>query len=208
MGSSQRPEEQPAHVVEVRDFLMGMTVVTQGQWQSVMDRNPSRFNACGPNCPVDSVGWKDVQEFISRLNRKTGKRYRLPSEAEWEYAARAGTTTEWSFGNDESKLGDYAFYTDNSGDKTQAVRQKLPNAFGLYDMHGNVRQWVEDCWHQNYFGAPANGNAWTTDCANAGLVLRGGSWFFRPDYLRSARRSSGDARNPTNDHGFRLARDL
>ena len=206
MGSERIDDEKPPHSVRIRSFLMSRTEVTQKQWLDVMRSNPSRFSACGPECPVDSVGWDEVQQFISKLNQKTGQNYRLPSEAEWEYAARAGTTTQWSFGSDESKIGNYAWYNTNSGRKTQEVGKKLPNAFGLYDMHGNVWEWTQDCWHDNYSGAPTDGSAWVTGCGANYRVLRGGSWFNYPAFLHSADRSRDrpDIRSYVN--GFRLAR--
>ena len=206
MGSEKNADEKPLHTVYIRSFLMGRTEITQKQWRDVMGSNPNRFSACGPECPVESVSWDEVQQFISTLNQRTGQKYRLPSEAEWEYAARAGTTTEWSFGNDESKLGNYAWHGRNSGGRTQEVGKKLPNAFGLYDMHGNVWEWTEDCWHENYAGAPTDGSAWTTGCRGNYRVLRGGSWSNSPAFLRSANRiwNYPDIRDSSG--GFRLAR--
>ena len=123
-------------------------------------------------------------------------------------AARAGSSSEWSHGNDEARLQPYAWYSANSDGKTQAVGKKLPNAFCLFDMHGNVREWVQDCWRDNYVGAPADGSAWTTGCSGNYRVLRGGSWYNYPAYLRSAYRSrdSPDFRN--YGYGLRLARTL
>jgi len=198
--------EKPQHRVQIQSFAIGKYEVTQEQWYAVMGDNPSTLK--GRTLPVETVSWDDVQQFIAKLNLKTGKKYRLPSEAEWEYAARAGTTTEWSFGNDESKLGNYAWNARNSGVKTQVVGQKLPNAFGLFDMHGNVWEWTQDCRHNNYVGAPTDGNAWTTGCTENGRVLRGGSWNFNPADLRSAIRY-GDYPDYRDDNiGFRLARTL
>ena len=207
MGSDKKSDEKPPHTVYVRSFLMGRTEITQKQWRAVMESNPSRFMACGPECPVENLSWDEVQQFISKLNQKTGQKYRLPSEAEWEYAARAGTTTEWSFGNDESKLENYAWYRENSANKTQLVGQKLPNAFGLYDMHGNVWEWTQDCWHNNYAGAPTDGSAWTTGCTTDYRVLRGGSWIYNSASLRSADRNRGFPVSRYNFIGFRLAHD-
>ena len=206
MGSNNSPLEQPTHSVAVRSFLMGKTEVTQELWMSVMGINPSQNK--GRALPVDRVSWDDVQQFIAKLNQRTGQMYRLPSEAEWEYAARAGTTTEWSHGNNESALINYAWYDGNSGRKTQEVGQKLPNAFGLYDMHGNVWELTQDCWHETYAGAPTDGSAWTTGCAGNKLVVRGGSWFYWPAYLRSAFRFGGIRDTRYLDYGFRLASDL
>jgi formylglycine-generating enzyme required for sulfatase activity len=190
--------------VQIQSFAIGKYEVTQEQWFAVMGTNPSAIK--GRTLPVEQVSWDDIQQFIAKLNQKTGQKYRLPSEAEWEYAARAGTTAEWSHGNDESKLGNYAWYGRTSGGNTQAVGQKLPNAFGLYDMHGNVWEWTQDCWHETYAGAPTDGNAWTTGCAENGRVLRGGSWDFFPAGLRSANRSGGNPVYRNGNSGFRLAR--
>jgi formylglycine-generating enzyme required for sulfatase activity len=206
MGADKKNDEKPPHPVTLRSFLMGKTEVTQGQWRAVMGSNLSRFNQCGNDCPVEQVSWNDAQEFIGRLNQKTGLAYRLPSEAEWEYAARAGSSTDWSHGNDESRLADFAWFSTNSGTKAQAVAQKRPNAFGLYDMHGNVWEWVQDCWHDNYRGAPADGSAWTAGCSSNARVLRGGSWLHYPAGLRSAVRSSSTPVYRLDGSGLRLAR--
>jgi formylglycine-generating enzyme required for sulfatase activity len=157
-----------------------------------MGSNPSSFNACGDNCPVENVSWNDAQAYIAKLSAKTGSKYRLPSEAEWEYAARAGSSGKWSFGDNEKELGKYAWYgayqkDGNSGSKTHPVGEKLKNPFGLHDMHGNVWEWVEDCYHVNYNNAPLDGIAWSKDCQeNIRRVLRGGSWYVNPSNLRSA----------------------
>ncbi len=196
--------EKPQHRVQIQSLAIGKYEVTQEQWFAVMGNNPSANK--GRTLPVEQVSWDDIQQFIAKLNQKTGQKYRLPSEAEWEYAARAGTTTEWSHGNDESKLGNYAWNARNSGGKTQSVGQKLPNAFGLFDMHGNVWEWTQDCWHNNYVGAPTDGNAWTTGCAENGRVLRGGSWYYSPASLRSANRGRYIPGSRYSDNGFRLAR--
>jgi formylglycine-generating enzyme required for sulfatase activity len=124
---------------------------------------------------VIDVNWDNARSYVAWLSRMTGKPYRLLSEAEYEYAARAGTTTTYSFGDDSAMLGDYAWFLDNSGHRAHPVGEKKPNAFGLYDMHGNVEQWVEDCWHESYYGAPREGSAWTSgDCTVR--VVRGGTW--------------------------------
>ena len=199
-------DEKPQHRVEIKSFAIGKYPVTQEQWYSVMENNPSFFK--GRALPVERVSWDDVQQFIVKLNQKTGLNYRLPSEAEWEYAARAGTTAEWSHGNDESKLGNYAWYYRNSGGKTQSVGQKLPNAFGLFDMHGNVWEWTQDCWHETYAGAPTDGSAWTTGCSSNSRVLRGGSCYGIPAILRSAIGIRFDPDGRLDNGGFRLARTL
>lgn len=208
MGSNKNSAEQPRHSVKLSSFLLGETEVTQAQWTAVMGKNPSFFSTCGTKCPVENVSWNDVQEFIRKLTEKTGQRYRLPSEAEWEYAARAGTATEWSHGNDESKLGQYAWYDENGGGATNVVGQKMPNSFGLFDMYGNVMEWTEDCWHDTYAGAPTDGSAWTTNCNREGRVARGGGWFQPTTELRSAWRSTSGPIFGVIFSGFRLARDL
>jgi formylglycine-generating enzyme required for sulfatase activity len=200
------PDEKPLHRVQMQSFAIGGYEVTQEQWYAVMGNNPSKNK--GRTLPVEQVSWDDIQQFIAKLNQKTGQKYRLPSEAEWEYAARAGTTAEWSHGNDESKLGNYAWYGRTSGGNTQAVGQKLPNAFGLYDMHGNVWEWTQDCWHETYAGAPTDGSAWITGCSDNFRVLRGGSWVSDSADLRSARRYRFNPDQRSNVYGFRLARDL
>ena len=206
MGSDKRANEQPMHSVKLRSFLIGKTEVTQEQWEQVMGNNPSQNK--GRTLPLERVSWDDIQRFIVKFNHKTGQKYRLPSEAEWEYAARAGSTNEWSFGDDVSKLGNYAWYGVNSGGKTQVVGQKLPNAFGLFDMHGNVWEWTQDCWHENYVGAPTDGNSWVTSCSGSSRVLRGGCWDSYPACVRSTIRNWYGPDIRDSSIGFRLARDL
>ena len=204
MGSNENADERPVHRVNVPSFLIGKIEVTQGQWKAVMGSNPSLFSSCGDDCPVERISWNDAQEFAQRLSQKTGKQYRLPSEAEWEYAARAGSTSKWSFGDSEYQLRDYAWFSQY---KTQQVAQKRPNAFGLFDMHGNVWEWVQDCWHGNYTGAPTDGSAWTTACLDSNYrVLRGGSWNYGPANLRSANRNRDTPDDRNINYGLRLAR--
>ena len=201
-------DEKPVRTVSVPAFLMGRTEVTQGQWKAVMGSNPSRFKACGDTCPVEQVSWDDAQEFIRKLNAQTGQRYRLPSEAEWEYAARAGSRGKWSFWDSESQLGGHAWFVANSGTQTRPVAGKLPNAWGLYDMHGNVWEWVQDVWHDNYSGAPTDGSVWSAGGDQARRVLRGGSWVSGPQDLRSAIRVGDSPGYRYIGTGFRIARTL
>ena len=209
MGSNDgKADEKPTHFVQIEQFAIGKTEVTQAQWQAVMGSNPSRFTNCGPTCPVEQVSWNDVQQFIQKLNAKTSQSYRLPSEAEWEYAVRAGSQSKYSFGDSEGQLGQHAWYFSNTGNSTKPVAGKQANAFGLHDMHGNVWEWVEDCWHDNYNGAPTDGSAWTTNCTNNRRVRRGGSWSSGPAVLRSANRSWFAPELRDVDAGFRLARTL
>lgn len=201
--------EGPVHQVTIsQPFYLGKYEVTQAQWRAVMGNNPARFSNCD-TCPVEQVSWHEVQDFIERLNTREGvTTYRLPSEAEWEYAARAGTQTAYSFGNTADRLGLYAWYSENSDNKTHPVGGKRPNAFGLYDVHGNVSEWVQDCRHLSYHGAPTDGSAWVTggDCTYR--TLRGGSWVDWPQSLRSASHYWLAAGVRDNDFGFRLARSL
>ncbi len=205
MGNNDYNDEKPPHNVTIRNFAMGIYEVTQGQWKAVMGNNPSSFSSCGDTCPVEAVSWDDIQQYIQKLNAKSGQQYRLPSEAEWEYAARAGSTDKWSFGSDESQLGEYAWYATNSYSSTHGVGQKKPNAFGLYDMSGNVWEWTQDCWDNSYSGASSDGSAWTTGTCGQ-RVLRGGSWINLASYTRAAVRVGYVTSNRNDFLGFRLAR--
>ena len=197
------PDEKPVHQVRVSDFEISRYEVTQALWDAVMGENPSGFKGCA-QCPVERVSWDDVQTFLKKLNALTGERYRLPTEAEWEYAARGGRKSQGYQYAGSEKLNAVAWYFDNSGDKTHPVGQKQPNELGLYDMSGNVWEWVEDCWNKGYTGAPSDGRAWQSgDCSLRGL--RGGSWFIGPEHLQSAHRDVGDVGNRVNYVGFRLA---
>jgi formylglycine-generating enzyme required for sulfatase activity/uncharacterized caspase-like protein len=211
--------ERPQHKVTVKPFLMGKHPVTQAQWKAVaslpkaaseLKAKPSNFE--GDSRPVDQVSWNDAVEFCKRLSKHTGREYRLPSEAEWEYACRAGTTTAFHFGEAlTSELANYdATETYGDGPKGQYREQTTEvgifpaNAFGLYDMHGNVWEWCQDHRHENYAGAPTNGSAWLLDDENAVRLLRGGSWHDFPDDCRSANRYRS-ARGFRNDlFGFRV----
>jgi len=199
--------ESPAHKVTINtSFYLGKSAVTQKQWKIVMDNNPSHFK--GENRPVEMVSWKDAQEFVTKLNEKEGNdKYRLPSEAEWEYACRAGTQTRYFFGDDESKLNEYAWCAGNSGGETHSIGQKKPNSWGFYDMHGNVWEWVQDEWHENYNGAPSNGTAWE-EGSTIDRVSRGGSWHCNTEFCRSAGRFRREAESSLGNLGFRLLREL
>ena len=195
--------EQPQHRVTVSGFVMSKFAVTQEQWFAVMGTNPSHIK--GNDRPVEWVSWADVKQFLKTLNAKTGKAYRLPSEAEWEYAARAGSQADYGFGDDQDQLGQYAWFWDNSNVGTHPVGKKLPNAFGLYDMHGNVNEWTEDYHNDSYDGAPSDGSAWIAGDRSS-HVIRGGCWGDDPPYLRSARRTFCRADYKFNSLGFRVVR--
>lgn len=197
-------DEGPARVVRVERFALGKTEVTQGQWRLVMGSNPSHFSGCGDDCPVERVNWDDAQAFVRKLNEKTAKVYRLPSEAEWEYACRAGGVHKYCGGG---SIDDVAWYEGNSRGTTQTVAGKQRNSWGLYDMSGNVWEWTEDCWNDSYSGAPSDSGAWMSgDCGRR--VLRGGSWVNGQQGPRSARRIGGVSAIRDDFSGFRLARML
>ena len=196
--------ENPVHTVQINGFKLGETEVTQKQWQLVMGSNASYFKGCD-DCPVDSVSWNDVQDFFKKLNKQTGLHFRLPSEAEWEYACRsAGKGEKYCGGDDESKL---AWYGNNSDEKTHSVAQKQANGLGLYDMSGNVWEWTQDCWHDSYDGAPSNGQVWGRGtCAQR--ILRGGSWIGVAGGLSSTGRFGSSPAKASRNFGFRVAQDL
>lgn len=198
--------EHPQHRVTItKPFYLQSTQVTQGQWQKVMGDNPSFFEKCGDDCAVENVTWDDTQTFIDLLNKKEpDNTYRLPTEAEWEYAYRAGTTTEFSFGDDAGRLDENAWYRGNAKRRTHPVGCKKPNPWGLYDMHGNVWEWIEDDWHDNYKGAPDDGSAWVDQPRVGDRVLRGGCFFNPADFCRAAFRFKHYSDFPDRGHGFRL----
>jgi formylglycine-generating enzyme required for sulfatase activity len=228
--------ELPQHEVHVKEFRMGKYPVTQAQWEALMGNNPSKFK--GANRPVEKVSWDDVQEFLKKLNAQGEKNrgnpplplpggetppwpplrgeFRLPSEAEWEYACRAGTSTPFYFGETISPdLANYdGNYTYASGPKGEYRQQTTdvgsfpPNAFGLCDMHGNVWEWCADPWHDNYEGAPQDGSVWEKAGNARYRLLRGGSWSFDPHDLRCASRSydGPDIRTSSSVFGWCVCR--
>jgi len=235
MGSPENEPERsedegPQHEVTIPTFFLGRYPVTQSQWQFVaglpqinqkLDPDPSNFK--GANRPVERVSWLEAVEFCDRLSTYTHRAYRLPSEAEWEYACRAGTTTPFHFG--ETMTTDLANYCgiDRTIDKTLykgaygrgpkgEYRQKttpvdhftIANAFGLSDMHGNVWEWCQDHWHSNYQGAPIDGSAWLSEDKDSNYVLRGGSWHINPRNCRSACRYNNSPDSRYDSLGFRV----
>lgn len=202
--SGRNPDETQHEVTISKPFYMQTTEVTQGQWKKVMGNNPSQSSSCGDDCPVEMVSWNDVQEFIRKLNRiERTDRYRLPTEAEWEYAARAGTTMRFHTGNSDEDLSRIGWYSGNSGLKTHPVGQKTSNLWGLYDMHGNVFEWVQD-WKGSYPEVS------TTDPEGpefgTGRVYRGGSGYGLAAHCRSAFRNEFDPGVRVGSLGFRLVR--
>lgn len=214
MGSPDRELERekhegPQHQVTVPAFVMGKFEVTQAQWRAIMGSNPSREKALSR--PVDNVSWEDAVAFCQKLSQKTGRDYRLPSEAEWEYACRAGTTTPFHMGETITpELANYwGVYVYGKGPrgqyrkKTVGVGSFPANAFGLHDMHGNVSEWCQDTWHENYQDAPTNGSAWVTE-GDSRRILRGGSLSAHPELCRSAARTYNKSGFLTYDVGFRV----
>jgi len=211
-------DERPRHEVTIQPFSMSKYPITQFQWRYIANQtelkvdvdlkhDPSYF--VGDNLPVEKVNWYEAIEFCHRLSKLTGMHYRLPSESEWEHACRAGTTTPFYFGKDTTKLSKYAWYFGNPGDTTHPVGMKEPNQWGLYDMYGQVWEWCDDSWHDNYEGAPTDGSAWLEGKNKNRSPLRGGSWYSQPEYCRSATRNDFVRREVRDaDVGFRVVCDV
>jgi formylglycine-generating enzyme required for sulfatase activity len=222
--------ERPQHIVNIEPFFLGKYPITQAQYTTIMGKNPSRFqdNPDSAERPVENVSWNDAIEFCRRLSQQSGKDYRLPSEAEWEYACRAMTAPPISFQDGEEKLiyppfhfgetldaqiANYnATYVYGRGQKGEYRKQTTPvgyfkvaNGFGLFDMHGNVREWCADNWHEDYEGAPTDGSAWIEGGNQDRHPLRGGSWLNYPGDCRSASRSHDNADFHNFNIGFRVA---
>ena len=220
MGSDEGGNSEflatPRHPVEFkRPFAISKTEVTFKQWQLCVDsgacNNIMDDSGWGRgDRPVINVEWEECRQYAAWLSRLSRKKYRLPSEAEWEYAARAGTKTRFFFGDDESALDQYAWFKSNSDGMTHPAGMKKPNAFGLLDIYGNVREWVADYAHKTYDGAPGDGTAWgeTSDVDKSRRIVRGRSWDSGPEELGSANRDGGTLRKGYKIVGFRLARDL
>jgi formylglycine-generating enzyme required for sulfatase activity len=203
MGSEKIGDAKPVHRVTIsQPFYLGKFEVTQEQWQKVMGSNPSRFKA--PKNPVEQMSWDDCQKFIAALKEKApSQTFRLPTEAEWEYACRARSKTDYYYGDAPDKLRDYAWFRDYSGGTTHPVGQKQPNAWGLYDMCGNVREWCEDVYHYTYEDAPTDGSAWTLG-GTGDRVVRGGTWDVAPSNLSSTARSISKTDNRNEFSGLRV----
>jgi len=217
-----RRNEHPQHPVDVPAFLMGKYPITQAQYEAVMGTNPSHFkaNPDSPSRPVENVSWEDAQEFCRKLSELTDREYHLPSEAQWEYACRAGTTTPYQFGEtistkvanyngDEDEIYGCGERGENRGETTAVDYFEVANEFGLCDMHGNVMEWCEDdYWDNNYKGAPTDGSAWiearSKESIETRRILRGGSWLYMYDSCRSAYRTVNNLDNRNNANGFRV----
>ena len=204
MGSNADDvDEQPVHNVCLDFFFVGKYEVTQGQWQQIMGSNPSFFSSCGSNCPVDNVSWNDVQEFIRKLNQRNKANYRLLTEAEWEYTCRSGGKSERFCGN--ADISQTAWYDKNSSSNPHPSGEKRPNGLGVYDMSGNVWEWVSDWYDKDYYGSVPGSRNPVGPPAGATRVIRGGSWYNDSKNVRASMRSSDDPDHRSINVGFRLA---
>ena len=204
MGENNYDDEKPIHEVKVPDFYIGKYPVTQEQWAAVLGNYPAKFR--GRAHPVERVRWDDTQAFLKKLNQLTCETFRLPSEAEWEYAARGGKNNQGLQYAGSNKLKEVGWYNMNSNGQTQPVGLKLPNELGIFDMSGNVWEWCADHWHKNYEGAPVDGSAWVTEGEEDQRVVRGGSWLSDVNYCRPSIRNRFITDDRCNYLGFRLAR--
>lgn len=202
MGSTTGySNEQPVHSVTIsKDYYIGETEVTQELWTAVMGGNPS-YNTSGSQLPVEKVSWNDCQTFISKLNSLTGANFRLPTDAEWEFAARGGNKSAGYTYSGSNTIDDVAWYKSNSGDKTHVVKTKQPNELGIYDMTGNVSEWCSD-WYEYYSSASVTDPTGASSGSNR--VIRGGSWYHGANDCRCARRYSGTPSSTGNGLGLRL----
>jgi formylglycine-generating enzyme required for sulfatase activity len=208
MGSNDDSSEKPVHAVSIAAFAMSRYPVTIGEWKACVAAKACNYEPKGDdNLPVYNVSWNDAQRYVAYLSRATGKKYRLPTEAEWEYAARGHTTSKYWWGNqvEPGKAACKGCGSNYQVDRPMKVGSFAANPFGLYDMTGTVAQWVSDCWHRDYHGAPHNGASWDArGCTHH--VLRGGSWRNDASYLRTSSRDSYDTDVRYETHGFRVVR--
>ncbi len=203
MGSnSDSYDEKPRHQVKLNSFSIGQTEVTQELWEAVMGSNPSSFK--GPKLPVEYVNWNDCQTFITKLNQLTGQQFRLPTEAEWEYAARGGNQSKGYTYSGSNNIDEVAWYDDNSGSNPHEVATKAPNELGLYDMSGNVWEWCQDWYGSDYYSSSPINNP-TGPSSGSHRVIRGGSWYSNATLCRVANRNDCNPTYTNYYYGFRLA---
>ena len=213
-GRDCQDNEQPVHEVQVASFALGVHEVTFEEYdrfvQATGRRRPNDRGGGRGRRPVINVSWEDAEAYVAWLSRETGESYRLPSESEWEYAARTGSTMRYSWGPDigRNRANCNGCGSRWDGEETAPAGSFAANAWGLHDMHGNVWEWVEDCWHENYARAPRDGSTWTSGGNCSRRVLRGGSWLNAPVDLRSALRGRIVAGARSVDRGFRVSRTL
>ena len=205
MGSNKYDDEKPIHTVTISDFYIGKYEVTQKQWKEIMGNNPSRFK--GNNLPVEKVSWNDVQNFLQKFNAKTGENYRLPTEAEWEYAARGGNKSNAYKYSGSNNISDVAWYDSNSGNKTHNVGTKQANELGIYDMSGNVWEWCSDWYGKNYYSNSSQYNP-QGPSSGSSRVYRGGGWYDYASCCRVAYRYYWYPDYSSINLGFRLASGL
>lgn len=201
----RKEHESPLIEVNVPTFYMAKFVVTQEQWAAIMGNNPAIFRQ-DLQAPIENISWLEAKEFCQKLSLKSAYKYiyRLPSEAEWEYACRAGTNTAYHFGDRADQLPDYAWFKGNANQRSQPIGKKIPNPWGLHEMHGGVWEWCEDVWHDSYRGAPADGSAWLDDGGYGRRVRRGGSWSNEAKLCRSASRDWHWQGDRYSDIGIRV----
>jgi formylglycine-generating enzyme required for sulfatase activity len=216
MGSYNADDEDPPHVVGLAEYYIGKHEITQREWQAVMGNSPAQH--VGENLPVENVSWEEAVEFAARLSEMTEQKYRLPTEAEWEYAARAGSTTDFHFGNDTLMLGDYAWHAGNSGGTTHPVGMKLSNDWGLHDVAGNVWEWCNDWWDPDFYERsdslnPVNETAYLYTSPTTGeqfpaYVARSGAFLGPASGLESAHRHGGKPNLRRSHIGLRVVREV
>ena len=201
-------DEKPVHKVTLLGFYIGQYPITQAIWKAVMgvEHNPSRFQ--GDDLPIETISQNNTCDFLEKLNVLTGKKYRLLSESEWEYAAKGGQKSQGYKYAGSNKLKEVGWYYDNSYGATKPIGLKYPNELGIYDMSGNVEEWVEDQWHNNYKDSPGDGFPWVDRDKDTKRVIRGGSWGGSARYCRVASRGGDDPSSRGNDVGFRLGLSL
>lgn len=206
MGSFREYDEKPLHSVYLKDFFIGRYEVTQRQWKRIMGQNPSFFNYC-EECPVENVSFRDIERFIEELNRQTGLQYRLPTEAEWEYAARGGNKSMGYMFSGSDDPDQVAWYKDNNNQHTRKPGQKKPNEIGIYDMSGNVMEWCNDWYSKSYYQIAPYKNP-PGAASSSHRAIRGGSWNNTKHHIRCTNRSYSTQGSKYDDLGFRLARDV
>ena len=205
-ATKKTPEnEQPQRSVSLKTFSIGRNEVTQKEWREIMGTSPSHFR--GDNRPVEQVSWEEVQVFLEKLSLKTGNSYRLPTEAEWEYAALGNQQTEFPSGSDPSLIHKFAWYSDNSSEKTHEVGSLFSNKFGLFDIYGNVDELTSDCFNSNFKNAPTDGSSWNQGACDFRIV-RGGSWHDVQRFVRTKSRFHIQTKVKSNQTGFRVVRDF